>query len=245
MNLRISLLSACALLPVLAFTVPTDGGDNSGALEPVAKNRYVGAEACKNCHQDPAKGDPYHKWAVRKDGHAQAYARLATAEAKEVGAKHGVEDPQKSEKCLKCHVTAFGVKKGDIKKGFEMSQGVQCESCHGPGETHAKTRFKEAASGKVNPDEYIKIPDDEIIKTVTASTCVECHNDKSPTFKPFCYKERRAEVAHLDPRKKRTPEEMKELEKKCGPELKCEKCSSEKGEGEGEKKTEEGDSPKK
>lgn len=242
MNKRISIVAACALAPVLVFVASTSNSGGTDASETTARNRYIGAKACMNCHKDEAKGDQYHKWADRKGGHAHAYTRLASPEAKAVAAKAGIEDPQKSEKCLQCHVTAFGEKKRLIKKGFDMTLGVQCESCHGPGEQHAKIRFKEASSGKANPEEYTKIPADEIISATPASTCLECHNEKSPTYQPFCFKKRRAEIAHLNPLKKRTPEEMKALEHKCGPEVKCKECASDKTD---EKKTPEKSGDKK
>src|SRR5690349_12825888 len=119
-----------------------------GAQEPKpaapAVNHYIGAEKCKSCHQADAAGNQYSKWHGTE--HAKAYERLASVEAKEAGKKRGVEDPQKSEKCLKCHVTAFGVPAESIKKGFEIKGGVQCESCHGPGEAHMKARFAAAAA---------------------------------------------------------------------------------------------------
>ena len=71
------------------------------------------------------------------------------------------------------------------------------------------------------------IPDDEIIKRPTEKVCVECHNEKSPTFKPFCFKERRAKISHMNPRIKRTKEELDALKCKCGEKggkCECKQC---------------------
>lgn len=44
-------------------------------------------------------------------------------------------------------------------------------------------------------------------------TCLTCHNEESPNFKPFCFKERFGRIVHLDPRKTRTEGELKAM--KC------------------------------
>src|SRR3972149_6605863 len=101
--------------------------------------KYVGAESCKNCHRAKASGEQYNKWKEWKM--AKAFDTLAGDKAKEIAKKQGVDDPQKSDKCLKCHVTAFDVADALLDKKFDKKQGIQCESCHGPGEQHVKNRM--------------------------------------------------------------------------------------------------------
>ena len=79
-------------------------GGTPGLAAVAKKNEFVGADKCKNCHSDAAKGDPYGVWSKSK--HAQAYAVLAGDEAKKVGKEKGVAEPQKSADCSVCHVTA-------------------------------------------------------------------------------------------------------------------------------------------
>ena len=182
-----------------------------------APNRYVGAKVCKNCHASEAKGNAFGKWEASK--HAKAFALLASPEAKKAAEAAKVAgDPQKAPECVKCHVTAFGEDPKNIKKGFEQEAGVQCETCHGPGENHFKARFAAASAdeGKTDESKRVELPAGEIIAKPTVQVCLNCHNDKSPSFKPFCFNKRTAEIRHMDPRKKRTPEEMKALECVCG-----------------------------
>lgn len=222
---RISAGVGAIALPVFLFSSQVPNALDDAEYGNMARNRYIGAKACKNCHKAKSKGAQYQKWESVEDGHAEAWKVLGTAAAKKLGAKVGVKDPQKDAKCLKCHVTAHGKKKREFKRGFKIELGVQCESCHGPGEKHAKVRFKEASSGKADPSLYVKIPDDEIIKRPTEKTCLECHNDKSPSFKPFCFKLRRATISHRDPRIKRTADEIKALECQCEKDkCACKKC---------------------
>ncbi len=187
-----------ALLPLLVTTQPEN--------PPPAGGRYIGAAMCKNCHNGADKGNAYDIW--HETPHAKAYENLGSDKAKEVGKKLGIDDPQKSEKCLKCHVTAYGVDKKELKASFKMELGVQCETCHGPGEDHQKKRFAEAMK-KDEPASPITA--DEIHAGRTIELCKKCHNEESPTYKPFCLKERMKKIEHLDPRKKRSDEDLAKL----------------------------------
>jgi hypothetical protein len=209
MNLPVALLgSGFLLLPFLSFT-PAEVPDS-------APPRYVGAKACKSCHNGDAKGEVHDKWS--NGPHAQAFEVLASAKAKEIGAGLKIEDPQKSADCLKCHVTAYDVDAKLKKRGLREDEGVGCESCHGPGENHVTTRMQEAEKG----GDASPVSAEEISVKRELATCTKCHNKESPTFKPFCLKERMKKIQHLDPRKKRTPEEIKALEETCSPG--CEVC---------------------
>ena len=140
------------------------------------KPKFLGVEACaKLCHKSEPQGNQLGIWEQSK--HAEAYKRLLTPEAKEAGKKVGVDAPEKSDKCLKCHASGFGVPKELLDEGFTIEHGVQCETCHGAGEfykkkTVMKDRKKAAELGMVLGDE---------------KTCLQCHNDTAPTWKADRY----------------------------------------------------------
>lgn len=188
-------------LGLIALAVPPADAAPAGAA-----NRFIGAAKCKNCHKAEATGNQFGKWEQMK--HSHAFATLATDQAKELGKAKGIADPQTSADCLKCHVTAYGVPAEEIAKGFSVDMGVQCESCHGPGETHMKARVAAAAKGEAAT---VGVPAGEIIGEPRADTCVKCHNSESPSYKPFCFSKMSAQVAHLNPTRKRTEEELKAL----------------------------------
>jgi hypothetical protein len=195
------------------------------AAKAPAQNRFIGAAKCKNCHGSPKSGDPYSRW--KEEKHSQAFARLASPEAKKLGQEKGVDDPQKSEQCVRCHVTAFKEPDERLLKGFDRHDGVQCESCHGPGEKHLKARM--AAAAETGSEEGFgdeepalqEIPKGEIVSRPSLSTCLECHNDQSPSFRPFCFKKRLADIAHFDPRKNRTQAELDAMKCGCGESCSC------------------------
>jgi hypothetical protein len=219
------LASAMAAVAMVALVLAQSGttAKSEPASGKASANKYIGADKCKNCHQSEASGNPYGVW--QKAAHSKAFENLASDKAKEIAKQKGIEDPQKSDQCLRCHTTAFGAAAEMIKKGFDAKLGVQCESCHGPGEAHLKARFAAAAKG--GGDEgfggdaqgkaaWQEIPAGEIITGIDQKTCLACHNQESPTFKPFCFYERAAKFAHTDPRKPDAAEERLV----CG----CEKC---------------------
>ena len=180
-----------------------------------AENKYIGADKCKSCHGAAESGDQHGAWKASK--HAKAFETLASDAAKKIATEKGLADAAKADECVSCHVTAFGVPEANIKKGFDRAQGVQCEACHGPGENHMKARFAAAAKGDA-PAGPVQIPADEIVSAPTMDVCVKCHNEKSPSYKPFCYHEFAAKIRHLNPKKARAEIDIG----KCS----CPKCAS-------------------
>lgn len=150
---------------------------------------YVGAEKCKMCHNSPAKGAQYAKWAESK--HARAYHTLASEEAKKLASAKGIADPQKAPECLKCHVTGYAAPADKLTDKYKAEEGVGCESCHGPGGDYwkmevMKDQAKAIAAGMQIPDEKI---------------CTGCHNPESPSYKPFDFAVFSAKIAHPNPQK--------------------------------------------
>lgn len=157
-----------------------------------AANKYVGVEKCKLCHKSEDKGNQYGEWKSSK--HASAYKSLGSTKAKEYAAKAGLtDDPQKSEKCLKCHATAFGVTPDMIEEESELKieDGVQCETCHGAGEKYWKIDTMRSQSASVANG--LLIPKE--------TNCVKCHNSESPAWSgSFNYEEDRKKILHPRPK---------------------------------------------
>ena len=155
--------------------------------------QYIGSEKCKMCHMRKAKGDAYGVWKASK--HAQAFATLATEEAKAVAKKAGIEDPQKSPKCLKCHVTAAEAPATAKAATFAQTEGVGCEVCHGPGSLYKDMKVMKAlTAGTQDAKAVAYVRGDK-------ASCVKCHNPESPTYKPFKADEMFKQIAHNMPKK--------------------------------------------
>jgi len=164
-------------------------GDYLGDKAYADEHKYVGAGKCKMCHSSDAKGNQYKIWAESK--HAKAYENLSSEDAKKFAEEAGLKtDPQESQECLKCHVTAFGVKDDLKEESFNVADGVQCESCHGAGGDYKglsvmKDKQKAIEAGLIIP---------------TKELCIKCHNPESPNYKEFNFDESYKKIAHPKPK---------------------------------------------
>ncbi len=179
MNKKVLLAAVCFMAALLYL------GNKVYADE----HKYIGVKKCKMCHMSEAKGNQYKSWSESQ--HAKAYEDLASEAAKKTAERVGLKtDPQKSAECVKCHVTAFGVKDDLKEEAFNIADGVQCETCHGAGGDYKglsvmKDRQQSIAAGLIIP---------------TKEVCVKCHNTQSPNYKEFNYDEFAKKIAHPRPK---------------------------------------------
>lgn len=139
-----------------------------------AKAEYVGAKKCKGCHTGAQNKMVYEKW--EKAVHARAFETLKA------------KGEEKNPRCLPCHTTGFN--EGGYKMrapGASNFEGVQCESCHGPGSLykstkHMKDEFDAVQNGLMIPIEAL---------------CTKCHNKNSPHFKGFDYQNAVKKIDHI------------------------------------------------
>lgn len=166
--------------------------------------KYTGYEDCSRCHKKKLIGNQTRAW--KSTRHAKAYATLKTEKALQIAQERGIEGPpSESEKCLGCHATAQGLEPEMFEnRPLSVKDGVQCESCHGPGSEYKANEImsdhdKSVAAGMWEPGKNEKI-------------CTACHNEDSPNFEGFDYEKSKEKIAHP------IPEEVKgrylELEEK-------------------------------
>jgi len=110
---------------------------------------FMGWKACKECHTEISDG-----WV--KTRHARAFESLV---------RSGQQDLPE---CLKCHVVGYNQAGGFLDSELTMElSGVQCESCHGPGERH------------------LNMPEESgsIVRTPAKDLCRTCHTiGQDPNF---------------------------------------------------------------
>ena len=120
-----------------------------GAMRPVAAaegSEYIGARRCKACHRAA-----YAQW--RETPHARAADALLEAERR---------DPR----CAACHSTS-------VQDGLE---GVQCESCHGPGRQY----WPEFIMRDVGLAHAVGLQSGG-----EPALCAGCHTADTPAVRPF------------------------------------------------------------
>jgi hypothetical protein len=191
----LSIVTAIAVCVALGRAI---GGEKDEKKAEEFKHKFVSVTNCKLCHSEAEVGDQFGKW--KKSKHAEAFKTLQGAKAKEIGKKQGIDDPSKSEKCLKCHVTGANLPEdapkevlASVKAKIKPTDGIQCESCHGAGGDYAKKDVFEKgpqaamALGLIEPNEKV---------------CAKCHNPESPTWTgKFDFKEAVKHISHANPKK--------------------------------------------
>ena len=223
-NFHAALGTLVLLLPAAA--APGDVGVLGDASAPIAHD-FIGARKCKSCHGKELMGDQNATWL--SGPHAGAFDTLTSSASLEIARARGLEgQPSEAPECLACHITAFGVPPERIWKPLTAKEGVQCESCHGPGRDYRKKKIM--ADLEEAREKGLWDPDSE------RGICLRCHNEASPTFDPhrytladgspagFDYEQAAARIAHPIPehvkghyielRKKQKEEEEEEEEER-------------------------------
>jgi hypothetical protein len=123
--------------------------------------KYSGQAKCKTCHLKQHK-----VWRVAK--HANALETLP-------------EKDRTNPECLACHTTGYGK---TAAEGVDLA-GVQCEACHGPGSVYKSMKIMSKKAYRADPAAAHQKAVEAGLIIPDKTTCLRCHNDKSPTFKGF------------------------------------------------------------
>lgn len=140
--------------------------------------KYLGAGSCaaSACHggiqaRDTTKvlQNEYSTWVVQ-DRHSRAYSVLTQPLAQRMAAILKIGAPEKSQKCLVCH--ALSVPQSEMGRQFDISEGVSCESCHGPSSLwlgpHVQAGARHADMVKLG-----LVDNKDLV--VRAEKCMTCH----------------------------------------------------------------------
>lgn len=150
--------------------------------------KYVGVKKCGMCHKSKT-GDQYGIW--KKTKHAKAFEVLLTKKADEVAKKRGLGKASEAKECLSCHVTGYNDETAVFAKKFKVENGVQCETCHGPGSKYKSKKVMKNRDKAISKG-LVMYADEAAIE----KKCRTCHNEKSPFYKKFEFKKRWAKIAH-------------------------------------------------
>ena len=178
------------LILVISIMVAVSSSDvnskNAGSY------KYVGVSKCMTCHKSEAQGKQYDIWKSSK--HSNAWNALLTDAADKIAKDKGYstkasETPQ----CIKCHVLGKDLSPDELADSFQKEDGVQCESCHGPG--------SEYKSLSIMKDKQKAMDNGLIIHNDKEKFCTTCHNPESPTYKEFSYDTFWDQIKHMVPAK--------------------------------------------
>lgn len=155
-----------------------------------AQPSYVGVKTCAMCHKSEKQGKQLSIWENSK--HSKAYETLLTEEADKIAKEKGFETKAvETEACLKCHATGYNIDASLLGKKFKVEDGVQCETCHGPGSDYK--------SKKIMKDKELAVAKGLILYENPEKLCITCHNDESPIKAEFNFTERWEKIKHTVP----------------------------------------------
>jgi hypothetical protein len=174
-----------ALSVTLSLTVLGLVATPAGAQEKTFT--HVGVMACAKCHKTEKIGNQFGVWEGTK--HSKAYEALTTPVADSIAAAKGLTTKAaESRECLECHTT------GGPGSEVAPTEGVSCEACHGPGSGYRTLAIMKDKAKAVTAGLRVYAGATEI-----EAQCRTCHNERSPTAKPFVFAERWAEIRHMRP----------------------------------------------
>lgn len=123
----------------------------------------------------------YVTWS-RSDKHARAYAVLLNDKSKAIAKKLALPKPaHESDLCLDCHT--HNPKPAQRTQGFQIADGIACESCHGPADRWVKSHVEPGATHANNVARGMYPTEDDVSR---ARLCLSCHlgtKDKFVTHK--------------------------------------------------------------
>lgn len=191
------LLAACAGLLALPWQDRTARIAAQEVVPPgpraaLEDDAWEGVSSCSAsaCHggsrpraEGPIWGNEYTVWAT-VDPHRRAYQVLHGEQSKRIlknlyGAAHWADASAVQQRsCLACHATAAEVADDERRERF-LSDGVGCESCHGPAGDWLGPHTTAAWDAGPAPrrDEFIERGSFHDVRDLLprASTCVGCH----------------------------------------------------------------------
>ncbi|MGA2550341.1 MAG: multiheme c-type cytochrome [Burkholderiaceae bacterium] len=151
-----------------------------------SKDKTLGTVNCANStchgsisefHDSKVLQTEYVTWS-RLDKHTRTYQVLLNAQSRRIAKNLGLPKPaQESSLCLDCH--AHDVPATLQGERFKLSDGVVCESCHGPAERWIKTHLEPNPSHARNIEAGLYPTDAPIAR---ARLCLSCHFGNSDKF---------------------------------------------------------------
>jgi hypothetical protein len=168
------LFRVLAILLLALVTLPARSGAAGDAS-------YVGVASCagSTCHGRPVgngavvRQDEIAHWqepSSQGGAHSRAYAALLSARGQRIAATLGLGSAQSAGDCLGCHATAVPAASRGAR--FLVSDGVGCESCHGPAGGWLASHYAVRGSHAANVAQGM-IPLDR--PAARAGVCLDCH----------------------------------------------------------------------
>lgn len=216
-RLSAAIRAAGVLFPGIAaaviFSLPVFAED---AGQKVAQPKFLGAQTCSSsgCHGGAGeKSDQYTIWSTHDFHHARPYATLETARSERLAEVLKIGNPTQSARCTVCHAPFAIVPAGRLGHDIQVTDGVSCETCHGPAEnwirSHTRLDYTHAQRVQAGMRDMNNL-------YVRANTCVACHQNLDPEIRAAGHPEL---IFEMDGQCVTMPRHWPKTEDKPGPQI--------------------------
>ncbi len=170
-------LIGAALMLLVALIIAAPEARSQAA----AGGAHLGVASCagSTCHGrmegDGAvvRQDEIARWqepSTQGGAHSRAFAVLGNARSQTIARTLGIGDAQAAPMCLGCHSSAASAGGGTFR--YQQSDGVDCESCHGPAGGWISSHYEVAANHADNVRRGM-VPLESAQSR--ANVCLDCH----------------------------------------------------------------------
>lgn len=172
-KLGLILLCKCLILAVLP-----SAAQDLPAIPFVAEDTHLGVASCagSSCHgalepwtNSTVLQNEYIIW-EEQDPHSGAYKTLLTDESQRIATNLGLGRAEEADLCLDCHADNVPVERR--AKGFQISDGVGCEACHGGAVNWLGQHISGDANHKANLAAGLYPSENPVAR---AKLCLSCH----------------------------------------------------------------------
>ncbi len=175
--------AAAVVLTFLFFSAFTSSILAEGTNSAVSEPKFLGSQTCSStsCHGGAGENSKqYTIWSTHDFHHARPYATLETARSERLAEVLKIGNPTQSARCTVCHAPFATVPAERLGHDVAVTEGVSCESCHGPAENWIRSHTRPDYS---HADRVASGMRDLHSLYVRANTCVACHQNIDPEIR--------------------------------------------------------------
>jgi hypothetical protein len=178
-----SALTVLALVALFFISSPwlTSGGNKTSLPAPTTPKEAVsfawqGVASCSAMpchHQGPSARKPGNEFGIwfEQDPHARAYEVLTDDISRNISRRlRRKSEPDRDDLCLRCHVDPKW-EEASKDPNFSLSDGVGCESCHGPAQSWLTNHYREG----LTPTDRRRGMHDTRSLSNRVRICLDCH----------------------------------------------------------------------
>jgi hypothetical protein len=139
-----------------------------------ASEKFLGPASCSSssCHGGASATKNQNIIWSQHDFHSRSFATLTTARSERMAEALGLDKAAGNQRCTSCHAPLHNVPASQRALGLKISEGVSCETCHGPAQSWLRSHTRPDFSHRDRVSAGMHDLQDLYVR---ANSCVACH----------------------------------------------------------------------